>query len=628
MKRKITILIGMLVLLKANCIWAEEKTSSSAEYNLGEVLVSATKVKSHQAEVGSSSSVITAQDLEKSGKKSVGEVLRNVPGVSVMQSGAFGGTSSIYVRGSKPGHTLVMIDGVEVNDPISARGYFDFAHLTTNNIERIEIVRGAQSTLYGSKAIGGVVNIITKKGKGRPGWQFAFEGGSYNTFQETLSLSGSQNKLDYSLSVLRLDSEGISKTCDTSEDDEYENITFSNRLGYEVSESSKLDFVFRLTDAKYDYDGGAYQDDSDKVAWWRNIIGKAAFSQVLTSIWDHELSFSYAQTRRKYRDDPDFDDAPGTGRTHNWYKSRIGKTEWQHNISALDWYTLTCGLEYEEERGFADGRVSSNRLDRRAVDSKGCYLQNQFKWRESLFIIPGLRIDDHELFGTETTYKVSTSYIIPRIKTRLKGNWATGFKAPSLYQLFHPRYGNEALRPDESRSYDFGFEQGLLDDKLTFGLTYFHNDFKNMVEWDTNALIYNNIDNAQTKGFELEGSFRPIEDLTLGANYTYTKTKDKDTGRKLTERPENQVGLDLNWAFLEKGNVNLMAAYVGHRWDNSANTRKVKPYTKVDLSASYDLTETFQIFGRIDNLFDRNYQQIRGYATPGRSFYAGSKASF
>ena len=621
----------MLILLTTNHIWAEEEKKPAVKYNLGEVIVTATKTEQYQAEVGSSSTVITAQDIEKTGKRTVLEVLRNVPGVSVVQSGAFGGTSSVYIRGAKQGHTLVLIDGIEVNDPMQMYGgFFDFAHLTTNNIERIEIVRGPQSTLYGSDAIGGVINIITKKGEGKPKWQASFEGGSHNTFKETLGFSGSQGKLNCSLSLLRLDSDGVSKAADGAEDDGYENITFSNRLGYEIFENAELDFALRFTDAKYDSDDAAYQDDPNRTGWWKNIVGKVAFVQAINSIWEHKLSFSYAQTRRKYKDEPDSVDPADNA--HKWFKSDVKKFEWQHNICPLDWTTLTCGFEYAQERGFGDGRASSDRFDRKTIDNQGYYLQNQFKFRENLFIIPGLRIDDHQLFGTEVTYKVSTAYIIPQTKTRLKGNWGTGFKAPSLLQLYSS-YGSTDLNPDESKSYDLGFGQSFWNNKISFDLTYFHNDFKNMVDFDTDSASptyykYINIGKAETKGSEVELTFKPIEALTFGANYTYTKTEDKDTGKKLTKRPENQVGLNLNWAFLEKGNLNLTAGYIGHRWDNSANTRKIKPYTKVDLCASFDLTETFQIFGRIENLFDKKFQQIRGYANPGISFYAGTKATF
>jgi len=616
------LVLGIFAIIVPQLSFAENETPA---YDLGEVIVSATKTEQYQAEVGSSTTVITAQDLKKNGKRTVLEVLRDVPGVSVMQCGNLGGSTSIYLRGSKPGHTLVMIDGVEVNDPMATGRSFNFAHLLIDNIERIEVVRGPQSTLYGSDAIGGVINVITKKGKGKPEWEALFEGGSDNTFKETLGFSGSSDKLNYSLSLLRLDSDGISAAAGGSEDDGYENTTFSTRLGYEVSENSNLDFVLRYIDAKYDYDDGANQDDPNKVGWWENIMGKVAFNQAVNSIWDHKLSFSYSKTKRMYRDDPDSVDT--SDNTHNWYIGDNKKFEWQHNISPVDWNTTTCGFEYEEERGFSDGyNWGSTRFDRKTVDNKAYYLQNQLKLWEKFFTTIGLRVDDHELFGTETTYKISSAYFIPKTGTRFKANWGTGFKAPSLYQLYSTSYGNTALNPDESESYDFGFEQSLLDDKISFEATYFHNDFKNMVDWDSGK--YKNIDNAVTKGVETGLTFKLIESLTMAVNYTYLDTEDKDTGLKLARRPKSQAGININWAFSEKGNLNLSASCVGSRWSDNANTQRLKQYDKVDLSMLYDLTDNFQIFARAENLFDENYQEVYGYATPGASFYAGVKATF
>jgi vitamin B12 transporter len=626
MRKKIKVLTISIfwVVMVFKLSWAEEK--DAAGHELEKIIVTATKTEAYQAEVGSSSTVITSKDIRKTAKFTVKELLRDVPGVTVAQSGSFGGLTSIYLRGANPGYTLVLIDGIEVNDPIKSDSSFDFAHLTTDNIERIEVVRGPQSTLYGSDAMGGVINIVTKKGKGKPKWEISSEGGSHNTFRESANLTGSTKTLNYSLSASRLDSEGISKARGGAEKDGYKNTAISSKIGYKISDSSQLILVTRFTDAKTDLDDGAYDDDPNNIAWWRNIAGKIAFEQAINSIWDHKFSFSYSQTQRKYKDEPDSVDTADN--THNWFKSDTEKFEWQHNVCPVDWDTITGGFEYGEERGFGDGRKASDRFDRKTVDSTGYYLQNQFKFWENLFITPGLRVDNHELFGTETTYKISTAYSIPRIGARLKANWGTAFKAPSLYQLYHPTYGDSNLKPDESKSYDFGFGQSLWEGRFSFGTTYFYNDFKNMIDYDTATSRYKNIGRAETKGIETELSFRLIKDLTTAINYTYLKTKDKNTGKKLTKRPENQVGLNLNWAFLRKWNLNLGASYVGHNWDNSANTRNVKPYVKVDLSTSYELSDNFQVFGRIENFFDRRYEEVRGYATPGRSFYMGGKVTF
>ncbi|HAZ09802.1 MAG: hypothetical protein A2047_05050 [Omnitrophica bacterium GWA2_41_15] len=629
MKKKILSFMAVMIVLTANYVLAEEEKGSGVKYNLGNIIVSATKTESYQAEVGNSTTVITSQDIERTGKRTVQEVLRDVPGVAVMQSGTFGGTTSIYLRGAKPGQTLVLIDGIEVNDPMSTDRSFDFAHLTTDNIERIEVVAGPQSPLYGSDAMTGVVNIITKKGKGKQKFNSSFEGGSHNTFRENFGVSGGTEKLNYSLSASRLDSDGINKADSGTENDGYENTAISSKIGYKIFDSSELSLVTRFTDAQTDIDDGASDDDPNYIAWWRDFATKLTFDQSINSWWAHTLSFSYHDVRRKYRDDKDASEP--LDYVNSWYKGDNKKIEWQHSFSAVSWDTLTAGFEYEQERGSSYYYSESawgpyaSKFNRETVDTKGYYLQNQFKLWEKLFITPGLRIDDHELFGAETTYKISTAYLIPQTGTRLKGNWGTGFKAPSLYQLYSS-YGSPSLKPDESKSYDFGFEQGFFKDKVSFDLTRFHNDFRNMVDWDSATSKYKNIGRAETKGFEIGAKFLPGENFTIGTNFTYTDTKDKETGMELQRRPKRQANFDVNWRFLEKANLNLGVTHVGSRKDTGYTTSK--GYTMLGLACLYDITDNLHFFTRIENLFDKKYQEVRGFAAEGRSFYAGAKASF
>lgn len=617
----------------------EESESTDVKYDLGDVIVSATKTEAYQAEVGSSTSVITAEDIKKSGKKSVKEILRDILGVTVSQSGAFGGQTSVYLRGAKPGQTLVMIDGVEVNDPISADRSFNFANLITDNIERIEVVRGPQSTLYGSDAMAGVINIITKKGTGKPGFESYFEGGSHNTFIENIGSSGSIDKFNYSMSATRFDSDGISAAAVGSENDPYHNTAISSRVGYKILDNAELSLVAHYTDVKKSIDATDNNypygliDMPNYTSWSKDLTTKLAFDQSINSWWTHTLSFSYYDIRRK--DKKEWDPVNGDN-VNDWYKGNNKKIEWQHNISPVKWNTLTAGLEYEDETGSSyyyvnpDPWLSSSKQDRKSVNNMGYYFQDQLKLWEKLFITPGVRIDDNELFGIQATYKISTAYLIPQIGTRFKGNWGTGFKAPSLFQLYSS-YGNPNLRPDESRSYDVGFEQSLFGDKVSFGLTYFHNNFKNMVDFDLDPASptyykYINIGKAMTQGFEFGTKFMPLENLTFGFNFTYTDTEDKETGLELLRRPKRQFNFDIDWAFLPKANLQLGIDYVGSRKDVGYITDKA--YTVVRIASSYDITKNLQVFGRIENLFDKKYQEVNGYATLDRSFYAGIKVSF
>jgi vitamin B12 transporter len=603
--------------------WGGVRDVDAKLYKMGTVVVTATKVESDTSETGSSVTVITADEIEKKGKQTLLEVLQDVPGLSIMQHGPYGGTASIYLRGTKPGHTLVMLDGIELNDTMKTDRSASISHLLVDNIERIEIVRGAQSTLYGSDAMGGVINIITKKGEGKAALDALFEAGSHNTFTEKAGIRGSVKKMNYSLSASRTDTDGISKAAGGTEDDGYENTTLSLRLGYELFKDANLDAVFRHVDAQYDFDDGANQDDPNRVGWWDNFTGKIGFDHVINPLWDHNITVAYTKTEREYKDEADAVDT--TEDNHNWYNSDATKVEWQHNICPVEWAQITAGLEYEEEKGSGDGNQPRYVFDEETMDNKAGYLQGQFNFFERLFVTPGIRADDNENFGSQATYKISVSYLLSKTNTRFKANWGTGFKAPSLYQLYSS-YGDPNLEPDEGVTFDIGFEQNLFDKKLFFGLTCFVNDFKNMVEWDPGTSMYQNVDNAKMEGCEVEGSFKPLETLSFGVNYTYTNTEDKDTGYELKRRPDNQAAFSINWAFHEKANVNLSARYVGERWQDAANTERLDAYTTVDLFADYNLTDHFQLFGRVENLFDESYEPVSGFAGAGASFYAGIKA--
>lgn len=615
MGKRIWILMGMMVLTVSRSIWAEGEV---ARFDLGEVVVTATRTEESIAYLASSVNVITGGEIERKGAKTVLEVLRDVPGLDVVQSGGPGGTTSVYLRGANVGHTLVMIDGVDVKDPTQmSGGFFDFAYLTTDNIERIEIIRGPQSTLYGSDAIGGVINIITKKGVGKPKFYALAEAGSYATYHESVGLSGSTQRTNYSFSASRTDSDGFSKVLNGQEDDGYENTTISTRFGFNVLDDSQIDFILRYTDAKTDMDDSS-RDDPNYLKKNNSLLLKLQLNQPLTNWWEHKLSLS------SYKNERDFEDELEAGDTwdsSSWYDGEKNNIDWQHNFFINPIATLTAGLEWEEDRG------ETNSLREKVVDNKGYYLQNRFNFLDKLLTTFGIRVDDHETFGSDTNYKLSCAYLIEKTMTKLKANWGTGFKAPSVYQLYSS-YGDPALKAEEGEGYDLGIEQDFLGGKASAGLIYFHNSFQNLIEYDSSTSKYKNVGRARTEGMETEVSLNLIENLEMSLNYTYTDTENEKTEKELGRRPENKYNLSLNYQPGDRVRVNLSINYFGSRWNNSANTEKLDCYTKVDLSASYSWKPNFEVFGRVENLFDEDYEEVKGYAVPGISIYTGCKLTF
>jgi vitamin B12 transporter len=623
-------------------LFAQEK-----EVTLGKVVVTATRVETPMEEIASSVTVISSEEIERKKKTHVMEILRGIPGLDVVRTGGAGKNTSVFIRGANSEHTLVMIDGVEVNDPISPGRSYDFAHLTVDNIERIEVIRGPQSTLYGSDAIGGVVNIITKKGEGKPKFFLSAEGGSFTTFREATGISGGNKWVNYSFALSRFDTEGIStasKKDGNYERDGYENTSLSAKLGFKPMDNLGIDFILRYMDAKTELDNfaGVGGDDPNYVQksnqfLFKTQVGLSLFDQV----WSQKLGLALNDHNRDIKNKKDsqhpFDYEKGR------YDGQLLKFDWQHHLQLHKTNALTFGLEYEREEGKSKYYWESlwgpgqSIFPKKTANIKGYYIQDEIKLWDRLFATLGIRIDDHSRFGSETTYRVAPAYLIKETDTKIKGTFGTGFKAPTLYQLFAPAtlwgpIGNKDLKPEKSKGWDFGVEQNFFKNRVTLGATYFRNDFKDLIQFDW-AKGYINISKAKTEGVELFASAKPIDDLTLRINYTYTDTEDKTTGEALIRRPKNKIGFDLDYHFLNNGNVNLGVIYVGKRDDldfSISPSRRVKlnQYTLVNLAVSYDITKNFQLFGRVENLLDKEYEEAKSFGIPGLSFFGGMKLSF
>ncbi|MDI6890052.1 MAG: TonB-dependent receptor [Thermodesulfovibrionales bacterium] len=613
------------------------------EIKIEEIVVTATRIEEPVKEVASSVTVITEKEIESKKAKTILEVLKDVPGVDISQSGGFGQLTDIFIRGAKPEHTLIMIDGVEMNDPMSPGRSYDIAHLSVDNIERVEIVRGPQSTLYGSDAISGVINIITKKGEGKPKFSISGGGGSYNTFRETAGLSGGTKWVNYSLGISRLDTKGFSAAHErygNTEKDGYKNTSLSARVGFTPTEYLNIDFIVRHINAETDLDtkGGRGGDDPNYVSDSKQLFLRTQGSLLLfNGLWEQKLGFSLSNHDRDYRDDKDAQHPHDSSR--GFYNGKMRKVDWQHNLYLHKTNTLTIGVEYEEERGESEYSWESawgpgkSVFPEKSANTKGAYIQDKIALYESFFVTLGIRVDDHSRFGSETLYRIAPAYLFKKTGTKIKATYGTGFKAPSLYQLYAPAtawgpIGNENLKPERSKGWDVGMEQYLFQGRLTLGATYFRNDFEDLIDFDW-AKGYINIAEAKTEGAEIFASVRPIiKDLSVRLGYTYTDTEDKKTGQRLLRKPMNKGSLNLNYLFLKKGSVNVDIIYVGRRDDLNPDTyerAKAGDYTLVNLAASYDISKNIQVFGRVENLLDRDYEEVSGYGTPRFTLFGGIK---
>lgn len=596
------------------------------------VVVTATRTETPLSQVASSVTVITAEEIEEKQQSQVLDVLRTVPGVVVVRSGGRGAQTSIFLRGTDTRHSLLLIDGIEYRDASSVGGPI-LESLSTANIERIEIVRGAQSVLYGSDAIGGVINIITRKGSGDPEGYISIEGGSYNTWIEKAGFSAGNEAVSASFAASRTDSDGFSaanKKDGNKEKDGFENTTLSFNLGTKVSDIFSMDLNVHSDDSQNEYDAygpvdGDYTQDSELLAG--RLQGKLT---LLDGLWDIALGVA-ATDKNRISSGPAYSDGYE-------YKGKVTKMDMLNTFRLGENNILLIGAETEKEEleSFSWLGDYSNWPDvtytpfryKKSATNNAVFIQNQFS-AGPLAAVVGLRHDDHDRFGGKTTWRFAASYTIAGTGTRLKASVGTGFKAPSLYQLYGqlPPYnvGNENLKPEKSLGWDIGVEQSLLAEKLILSLTYFHNDIDDYIDYDYSDGFLN-VAGMITQGIESSLAWYPSPLFHVVLNYSYTDSENKLDNSRLLKRPLHKGAIDLNLYPVEQLQFNLNLVHVGKRDDSGGMV--LDAYTLVNLATSYQVADNLKLFGRIDNLFDKDYEEVTGYGTAGLSAYAGIRLSF
>ena len=644
-------------------IWTLSPVPAMAEQpgyarEMDDLVVTATRLATPRRQLASSVTVITAADIQRRQYRSVSHALRSVPGLHVVQTGGPGQQTSVFMRGANSNHTLVLIDGIEASDPSSPSGAVDFSNLWLDNIERIEIVRGPQSTLYGSDAIGGVIHITTRRGEGGLQGAGKLEGGSDNTFNQQASVGGATERVNYSFGVTHIDTGGDSVTPErlrngvSAEDDNYENWTTSARLGIALSETLDVNFFGRYIDSKTDLDpelfdpafgGGTTEDRDARLDQTEHLLRGEAKAQLLDGLWEATFSTSYTNYDRRNRNDRQ---SPAETLTRTDFDGDKLKFELKNDLYPVDAHILSLGLETEKENmnagGFSDfgGFIVGEETDADARNN-AVYAQDQFTYNDSLFGTIGLRYDDNDDFGSELTYRVAPVYVYQETDTRIKASVGTGFKAPTLFQtdgftpnIFGSFYrGNPDLDPEKSFGWEVGIEQAWWGGRIDSGATYFKSDIDDLMQvvFDSSFnSTYENIDQADIRGVEAFLHAQPIEPLAVRIDYTWTDAEDGDTGEPLLRRPRHKVDVDVEFQPTARASMNLMVNYVADYKDISRQTADIihgDDYTVLDLAAGYNLNKQWRIFGRIENLTDEHYEPADGFQAPDRSFFAGAELS-
>jgi vitamin B12 transporter len=609
-----------------------------------DVVVTATRLETPEKKVGSSVTIVSVDELVRSGKTFVLDALEAVLGLSTARNGGPGAAASVSIRGANSEHTLFLLDGLELNDPINPSRSYDVSHLPLSMVERVEILRGPQGLLYGSDALGGVVNIITRAGHGRPRLTLSTSADTLSSLAAEVALAGSSGKADYAVSLFHERTGGVSAAAASyagnAEKDGYRNLSLDARLGYAASPTSSLTFTVRAAAARTELDdfGGPGGDDPNNVQTYGSLLVRGQYrGPSPNGRWERTLSLAWLGSRRENDNPVD----PAHPEDSDWglYRSGLLKLDWQNDLFLSGSHTLTAGLELTNESGRSD-YVSESAYGPYEADfpparagSAGLYLLDHWEAKGRFFVTAGVRADRHSRAGTAVTFRVAPAYLIAATGTRLKASLGSGFKSPSLYQLFAPEtsfgpVGNPLLRPERALGWDAGIEQRLAGGRALIGVTWFQSSFRDLVDFDY-AAGYVNIGRARTQGLEVSAELRPAAGgPRLLASYTRLAARDLGSGAELLRRPRDKFSAEAGLRVFAGFDLAAHALCVGRSLDRDYSTypypTTILPgYVLLDLALTKTLRSGFELFARVDNLLDVDYQTVWGYGSPGLTLRTG-----
>ena len=543
-------------------------------------VVSPTGIVTPINQVANSVTVITAQDIATQQYRTLPDALNTVPGLNVVQSGGTGAQTSIFMRGTNSNHTKVLVDGVDVSDP--STGTFDFAHLLTADMAQIEVLRGPQSGLYGSDAIGGVISIITQKGEGPARWTAMNEAGSFGTFNQSVGVSGSQDNVSYAASVSHVHASDVPVTPlqllppgQQAIGNSYDNMTYSTKTGVNLSDSLTWNSVLRYTESTLLFTGNNtpnadftvfFPDAQQSQQTIHQFTGR---EEAVWSLLDGRIKNYFGVNYTNYWH---ADITPGVDLTAITTGNRL-KYDWHSVTEVATGQNLVVGLERE------NSELNTTGLSAQTGNSAG-FVEWQSNFAKRFFLTANIREDDNDNFGDHMTYRIAPSVIIPFTDTTIKASYGTGFKAPTLSELFEffPGFSipNPNLKPEQSRGADIGFEQPLFNDRIRFGSTYFKNDITDLIFFEPipgSFLGQNvNIGHAITEGTENFVTFNVIDRVKVRSDYTFTRTVDTDTGLQLLRRPKEKFSVTALWNPIDPLTLSATVLHVSDWSDIDRNT--------------------------------------------------------
>ena len=572
--------------------------------DLGTIVVSATKSEQKLSDVTSNVVVITKEELEAKHITTVAQALKEAQGVIVSQSGGLGQQTSIFLRGFDSDSTLVLVDGVKVNNPTTIGGQAELAHLILSDIERIEIIKGAQSGIYGANAAAGVINIITKKPAKDAQISTKIEYGSYNTKLAQLSFAKKFDKLSVYLGGSYLDSNSFSAKAnldddlDKLEDDGYNNKTYNAKITYDFTDSDKLELKYTKIDADVDYDLFSPNDSGYNLTQDDSIF-YTAYTHKYSNDSYSKIYYSQAKFLKK---DP-----------LGWIKRFDGKNK-EYGIDnkiTFQNYNLLFGISKQESKDIEN---------KNSLKSTGIYITSNLKI-DNTTLSATLRRDFYDEFKDKTTGKIGIKHSFENGLT-VSSNYGTAYRVPSLFEYSL----NSALKPESVKSFDIGFEY------KNFTFTYFYNKIDDEILYSTELWsYYNSNKNSTIKGYEIGYKGSITNELLYSLDYTRYNAKDEN-GYQLAKRPKYVANFNLDYYGLPKTHINFNAQYIGKRVEYDYGTHNIKANTGnvliANLSVDYQINNNINAYLKINNITDKKYQNVSGYATSGRAVYVGLNAKF
>lgn len=615
--------------------------AAGQEIDIGEIVVTPNRAPGDKAKTGSKVEKITKEDIEKQKKPTVLDYLTLVPGVQVASPGGTGQEASVSVRGADKKYVKTLFNGIDISDPTSTQVQTSYQHLLSGGVTAIEVLKGSQSTLYGSDAVAGVIGISTL-GDIEPGvhHDVMVEGGSFGTVRGGYTLSGASDTGKAAASIYGLSTDGISSALvngspsvdsnpNALERDAYRNVTATFAGEQKLSEQFSVfgSALFINSSADYDDSGNPPTDNTNNVTRSTQKAGRVGFNLDLM-----EGRFRNTVSAQIFDIDRDLESVSAFGPFSATYLGRRNKVDYQGAYDATDWATVQFGADYEQQFADVTDNFGTNTSDDMSI--AGAWGQLVVEPIDNLTLTAAYRHDEHNEFGGYGTYRFSGAYLLPGSGTKFHASVGTGFRAPSLYELYAPfGTGNPDLQPEESLGFDIGVEQRFLDDRLVADVTYFQLDTDNLIDYDFSTFRYVQVPGVTHRnGVEASLTWAAATWLDLGAAYTYTHTR-QPNGQPRPRIPEHDIGLTATVRPAEKWSITATAHGVVNVTDRvgsggSAFDVKLKDYLLIDARIAYKPTETTEVYLRGENLLNQNYQLVRGFGTPGAAVYAGFKATF